>query len=75
MGVKVRELADDAMHLRDFKKVHYHMCQRLFSNFGFDVNLDDKSLDKYKTFERDLADSFLGIGGGDQTRTYWLKYY
>lgn len=27
------------------------------------MNLDDKILDKYKTFERDLADNFLGIGG------------
>ncbi|HGZ2987909.1 TPA: ATP-binding protein [Staphylococcus aureus] len=64
MGVKIRELADDAVTLKEIlKSTLSDTAERIVSNFGFDVNLDDKILDKYKTFERDLADSFLGIGG------------
>ncbi|HDD3578849.1 TPA: ATP-binding protein [Staphylococcus aureus] len=64
MGVKIRELADDAITLKEIlKSTLSDTAERIVSNFGFDVNLDDKILDKYKTFERDLADSFLGIGG------------
>ncbi|MDI0186957.1 ATP-binding protein [Staphylococcus aureus] len=64
MGVKIRELADDAVTLKEIlKSTLSDTAKRIVSNFGFDVNLDDKILDKYKTFERDLADSFLGIGG------------
>ncbi|HGZ4139035.1 TPA: AAA family ATPase, partial [Staphylococcus aureus] len=61
MGVKIRELADDAVTLKEIlKSTLSDTAERIVSNFGFDVNLDDKILDKYKTFERDLADSFLG---------------
>ncbi|HDA7257971.1 TPA: ATP-binding protein [Staphylococcus aureus] len=64
MGVKIRELADDVVTLKEIlKSTLSDTAERIVSNFGFDVNLDDKILDKYKTFERDLADSFLGIGG------------
>ncbi|MBM0315160.1 ATP-binding protein [Staphylococcus pseudintermedius] len=64
MGVKLRELTDDAVTVKEIlKSTLSDTAERIVSNFGFDVNLDDKLLKQYKVFERDLADSFLGIGG------------
>ncbi|MGJ4739172.1 ATP-binding protein [Staphylococcus aureus] len=64
MGVKLRELTDDAVTVKEiFKSTLSNTAERIVSNFGFDVDLDEKLLSKYKLYERDLADSFLGIGG------------
>ncbi|HCA7509564.1 TPA: ATP-binding protein, partial [Staphylococcus pseudintermedius] len=64
MGVKLRELTDDAVTVKEIlKSTLSDTAERIVSNFGFDVNLDDKLLKQYKVFERDLADGFLGIGG------------
>ncbi|WP_252555562.1 ATP-binding protein, partial [Staphylococcus aureus] len=64
LGVKLRELTDDAVTVKEiFKSTLSNTAERIVSNFGFDVDLDEKLLSKYKLYERDLADSFLGIGG------------
>ncbi|PCF84445.1 ATP-binding protein [Staphylococcus delphini] len=64
MGVKLRKLTDDAVTVKEiFKSTLSNTAERIVSNFGFDVDLDEKLLSKYKLYERDLADSFLGIGG------------
>ncbi|WP_113583865.1 ATP-binding protein [Staphylococcus aureus] len=64
MGVKIRELADDAVTLKEIvKSTLSDTAERIVSNLGFDVNLDEKLLSKYQLFERELADNFLSIGG------------
>ncbi|EZU79760.1 ATP-binding protein, partial [Staphylococcus aureus] len=64
MGVKLRELTDDAVTLKEIvKSTLSDTAERIVSNLGFDVNLDEKLLSKYQLFERELADNFLSIGG------------
>ncbi|MCR0867616.1 ATP-binding protein [Staphylococcus aureus] len=64
MGVKLRELNDDAVSLREMvKSTLSDTAERMISNFGFNVSLDDKVLSRYEVFERELADSFLSIEG------------
>ncbi|ORI02833.1 AAA family ATPase [Mammaliicoccus sciuri] len=64
MGVKIRELADDSVTLKEImKSTLSETAERFVSNFGFDVQLDEHILERYQSFERELADSFLAIDG------------
>ncbi|MCI2954341.1 ATP-binding protein [Staphylococcus caprae] len=64
MGVKIRELTDDAITLKEIvKSTLVDTAEKFVSNFGFDVDIDEKILKRYKVFERELADSFLAIDG------------
>ncbi|HDP5872524.1 TPA: ATP-binding protein [Staphylococcus aureus] len=64
MGVKLRELNDDAVSIKEMvKSTLSDTAERMISNFGFNVSLDDKVLSRYEVFERELADNFLSIEG------------
>ncbi|HDP5857858.1 TPA: AAA family ATPase, partial [Staphylococcus aureus] len=64
MGVKLRELSDDAISIKEIlKSTLSDTAERMISNFGFNVSLDEKVLSRYEVFERELADSFLSIEG------------
>ena len=58
MGVKLRELSDDAISIEILKSTLSDTAERMISNFGFNVSLDEKVLSRYEVFERELADSF-----------------
>lgn len=64
MGVKLRELSDDAVSIKEMlKSTLSDTAERMISNFGFNVSLDEKVLSRYEVYERELADSFLSIEG------------
>ncbi|HBI9152083.1 TPA: AAA family ATPase, partial [Staphylococcus aureus] len=64
MGVKLRELSDDAVSIKEMvKSTLSDTAERMISNLGFNVSLDDKVLSRYESFERELADNFLSIEG------------
>ncbi|WP_301557866.1 ATP-binding protein [Staphylococcus aureus] len=64
MGVKLRELSDDAVTVKEMvKSTLADTAERMISNLGFDVSLDNKILNQYEVFEKELADAFLGIEG------------
>ncbi|HHO1500846.1 TPA: ATP-binding protein [Staphylococcus aureus] len=64
MGVKLRELSDDAVSIKEIlKSTLSDTAERMISNFGFNVSLDEKVLSRYEVYERELADSFLSIEG------------
>ena len=64
MGVKIRELADDAVTMKEMlKSTLSDTAEKMISNLGFNVSLDEKILSRYETFERELAENFLSIEG------------
>ncbi|WP_239733428.1 ATP-binding protein [Mammaliicoccus sp. J-M41] len=64
MGVKLRELSDESVTFKEImKNTLSETAEKIIGNFGFDVQLDYYILNRYQSFERELADNFLAIGG------------